>query len=182
MQVGVNSSLQIYPSSPINNTVSNSYYKTSNNYMNCEVLYGHFPGRTTGNHEKLVRMDIWRCTFQIIWMHYSLNQPAQSYWRCLFWLQWSWFNSHQQTYLSSKTSRKALKPTQPPIQWALEALSLGLKSPGHEADHSLKCISKIKNEWRYTSNPPTDLHGMHTGFNFYLYRIQWSCATSVVTI
>jgi hypothetical protein len=26
--------------------------------MNCEVLSGHFPGRTTGNHLKLVRMDI----------------------------------------------------------------------------------------------------------------------------
>lgn len=111
-----------------------------------------------------------RCTFQISWMHYSSSQQAQSYWRCLFWLHWSQldFRQEQQTHLSSKTSRQALKPTQPPIQWAWEALSLGVKSPGHEADHSLKSISKTMNEWGYTSNPPTDLHGMHTGFNFYL--------------
>jgi hypothetical protein len=106
-----------------------------------------------------------RCTFQMIWMHYSLSQQAQSYWRCLFWLHWSRFDSRQehQTYLSSKTSRQALKPTQPPIPWAMEALCLGVKLPGHEADHSLKSIAQIKNEWSYTSNPPTGLHGMYTG-------------------
>jgi len=154
VQVGVNSSLQIYPSSPINNTVSNSYYKTSNNCMNCEVLSGHFPGRTTRNHEKLVRMDI-RKMYLSNKLDALLLEPTSSViLKCLFLLHWSWFYSHQeqQTYLSSKTSRQALKPTQPSIQWAPEVLSLGLKSPGHEADHSLKCISKIKNEWRYTSN------------------------------
>jgi hypothetical protein len=36
----------------------NSYYKTSNSCMNCEVLSGHFPEWTTGNHEKPVTMDI----------------------------------------------------------------------------------------------------------------------------
>jgi len=30
----------------------------------------------------------------------------------------------------------ALGLTQPPIQWVLGALSLGLEWPGHEADHS----------------------------------------------
>jgi hypothetical protein len=33
-------------------------------------------------------------------------------------------------------SRTALGPTQPPIQWVPGALSLGVKQPGHEADHS----------------------------------------------
>ena len=54
--VGVNSSLQIYTSSLIKNAVINSYYTTSNNCMNCGVMSGHFPGWTTGNHEKPVRM------------------------------------------------------------------------------------------------------------------------------
>jgi hypothetical protein len=31
-------------------------------------------------------------------------------------------------------SRSALGPTQPPIQWVLGALSLGVKRPGREAD------------------------------------------------
>jgi len=33
-------------------------------------------------------------------------------------------------------SRPALGPTQPPNQWVPWALSLGVKRPGHEADHS----------------------------------------------
>ena len=113
-----------------------------------------------------------RCTFQIRWMHYFLSQQAQSYWRCSFWLHWSRFDSQQeqQTYLSSKTLRQALKPTQPPIQWAQEAFCLGVKSPGHEAENSLKSTAQVKNEWSYTSNPPTDLHGIHT-FTFTEYSV-----------
>jgi hypothetical protein len=39
-------------------------------------------------------------------------------------------------FLFTTASRTALGPTQPPIQWVPEALSLGVKRPGHEADHS----------------------------------------------
>jgi hypothetical protein len=39
-------------------------------------------------------------------------------------------------FLLITVSKLALGPTQPPIQWVLEALSLGVKQPGHEADHS----------------------------------------------
>jgi len=38
--------------------------------------------------------------------------------------------------LFTTMSRMALRPTQPPIQWVPGALPLGLKWPGHEADHS----------------------------------------------
>jgi hypothetical protein len=31
----------------------------------------------------------------------------------------------------------------------------GLKWPGREADHSLPCIAQVKNEWIYTSTPPS---------------------------
>jgi hypothetical protein len=47
-------------------------------------------------------------------------------------------------------SRTVLRPTQPPIQWILGAISLGVKRPVREADHS---PPKSKNEWRYTSTP-----------------------------
>jgi hypothetical protein len=44
-------------------------------------------------------------------------------------------------------------PTQPPIQWVPEALSLGVKRPGHEAGHSPPSSPRSKNEWSYTSTP-----------------------------
>jgi hypothetical protein len=43
----------------------------------------------------------------------------------------------------SMSSRPALGPTQPPIQWVLGAFLPGLKGPGREADHLV-----------YTSTPP----------------------------
>jgi hypothetical protein len=51
-------------------------------------------------------------------------------------------------------SRPALGLTQPPIQWLLGALSLGVKWPGHEADHSIPSRAKVKNVWSHTSTPP----------------------------
>jgi hypothetical protein len=39
----------------------------------------------------------------------------------------------------------ALGPTQPPIQWIPGALSLGVKRPGREADHSPPSSAEIKN-------------------------------------
>jgi hypothetical protein len=50
----------------------------------------------------------------------------------------------------------ALGPTQPPIQWVPGALSLGVKWPGHEADHSPPASVKVK-EWvgLYLHSPNT---------------------------
>jgi hypothetical protein len=47
----------------------------------------------------------------------------------------------------------ALGPTQPPVQWAPGALSLRVKRPGREADHSLSSSAEVKNAWNYTSTP-----------------------------
>jgi hypothetical protein len=41
-------------------------------------------------------------------------------------------------------SRTALGPTQPPIQWVPGALSLGVKRPGSEADHSPPTSAEVK--------------------------------------
>jgi hypothetical protein len=38
-------------------------------------------------------------------------------------------------FLFTTASRMALGPTQPPIQWVPDALSLGVKRPGREVDH-----------------------------------------------
>jgi hypothetical protein len=48
----------------------------------------------------------------------------------------------------------ALGPTQPPIQWVLGALSLGLKHLGCEADHSPPSNIKVKVEL-YLISPNT---------------------------
>jgi hypothetical protein len=46
-------------------------------------------------------------------------------------------------FLFTTESRPALWPTQPPIQWVPEVLSLGVKQQGREADHLVprsKCV------------------------------------------
>jgi len=52
------------------------------------------------------------------------------------------------------TFSPALGPTQPPIQRLTGALSLGVKLPGCEVDHSLPSCSEIRNAWGYTSTLP----------------------------
>jgi hypothetical protein len=49
-------------------------------------------------------------------------------------------------FLFTTTSRTALGPTQPPIQWIPGALSLGVKRPVREADHSPPSSAEVK-EW-----------------------------------
>jgi hypothetical protein len=57
------------------------------------------------------------------------------------------------TFLFTTASRTALGPTQPPIQWVRGSLSLGVKRPGCEADHSPPPSAEVKNAWSYTSIP-----------------------------
>jgi len=54
-------------------------------------------------------------------------------------------------------SRPALGPTQHPIQWIPGTLSLGLKRPAREADHSHPASAEVNNVWSYTSTPSTPL-------------------------
>jgi len=57
-------------------------------------------------------------------------------------------------------SRPALGPTQGPIHWILRALSLGIKLPGLEFDHSPPSSAEVKNAWSYASNIPVRFHGV----------------------
>jgi hypothetical protein len=54
----------------------------------------------------------------------------------------------------SASSRPALGPTQPPIQWVPGALSPGVKRLEREADHSPPASAEVKKIWIYTSTPP----------------------------
>jgi hypothetical protein len=60
----------------------------------------------------------------------------------------------QEINLLSKTSRLTLRPTQPPIQWAMDMLSMVVKQLQREPAHSSSSRAKVKNEWLYTSAPP----------------------------
>jgi hypothetical protein len=68
-------------------------------------------------------------------------------------------------FLFTTASRQVLGPTQPPIQWELGALSLGVKRSGREADYSPPSSAEIKNACSYTSTPPVRLHGAVLSLN-----------------
>jgi hypothetical protein len=63
-------------------------------------------------------------------------------------------------FLFTTASRTALGPTQPPIQLVPGALSLGIKWPGREADHSPPSSGEVKNAWSCTSTPSIRPHGV----------------------
>jgi len=57
-------------------------------------------------------------------------------------------------FLFEIMTRPALEPTQPPIQWILGALSLGIKAPGSETDHSPRSIAEVKECVELCPNSP----------------------------
>jgi hypothetical protein len=66
-------------------------------------------------------------------------------------------------FLFSITSSPALGPTQPPIQWAPETLSPGVKRWGREAEHSPPSGVEVKDGELYLPSP-IHLHGV--GLNY----------------
>jgi hypothetical protein len=56
--------------------------------------------------------------------------------------------------LYSKTSRPALGPNHPPVQWVTRTFP-EINRAGPEFSHTLPSSSKVMNEWSHTSNPET---------------------------
>jgi hypothetical protein len=83
-------------------------------------------------------------------------------------LVWGW-----DFFFLAITSRPTRRPTQPPIQWVLGALSLGVKWLGCEADLSPPSIAKVKNAQSYTSTPQYD-------FMAWCLIKQWICLHGMV--
>jgi len=63
-------------------------------------------------------------------------------------------------YSSLPLSIRDLVPTQPPFQWLLGALSLGVKRPGRESDRSPPFSADVKNAWSCISISPLRLHSV----------------------
>jgi len=53
--------------------------------------------------------------------------------------------------LTTASSRPALEPTQPPMQWVQGTLSPGVKRSGRNADHSPPSSAVVKNAWSFIS-------------------------------
>jgi hypothetical protein len=75
---------------------------------------------------------------------------------CSAWKKWlggtPLENSPYSPDLAPRLQPPASSP-QPPIQWVPGALSLAVKRPGREADHSPPSSAETKNAWSYTSSP-----------------------------
>jgi hypothetical protein len=63
-------------------------------------------------------------------------------------------------FLFTTASRTALGPTQPPIRWVPGALSLGVKRPGREADHSPPPSAEVKECVELYLHSPIRPHGV----------------------
>jgi hypothetical protein len=83
------------------------------------------------------------------------------------------FNSQQgkKFFLLTTASRPTLGPTQPLIQWVQCAVSLRLKRPGREADHSPPSSAEVKDAWSYTSTPWYLVKSRDFTFSFILKRM-----------
>jgi hypothetical protein len=63
-------------------------------------------------------------------------------------------------FLLSLSSRPALGPVQPPVQWVPGALSPRVKRQVREADHSPQASDEVKKMWIYNPFPPVRLLGI----------------------
>jgi hypothetical protein len=61
------------------------------------------------------------------------------------------FSSGAELFLFSGVSPLILEPTEPPIQYILEAISLEIRLAEREADLSRSSSGKVQNTWSYAS-------------------------------
>jgi hypothetical protein len=67
---------------------------------------------------------------------------------------------------ASWSAVRALGPTQDHIQSEPR-----VKRPGRETEHYTPPNAGVTNEWSYNSAPHTCLHGTHTDFTFFLFKL-----------
>jgi hypothetical protein len=64
------------------------------------------------------------------------------------------FSAMAKVFIFSTGSRSALGPTRPLIQWASQAISLGVTRPERESGLSPSSATGVKSVWSYTATPP----------------------------
>jgi hypothetical protein len=96
-------------------------------------------------------------------------------------------------FLFTTAFRTALGPIQLPIQWVAGALSLGVKRPGREADHSPPSIAEVKDcvelylhspntpSWRGAQLKHRDNFTFTEITRYTIYNRDLSCVYSEVT-
>jgi hypothetical protein len=60
-------------------------------------------------------------------------------------------SQHWQEIFIFMTVQSSSGPSLSPVQWGLEAFSLEVKRPGHEAKHLPPSHAEVKNSWSCTS-------------------------------
>jgi hypothetical protein len=79
-----------------------------------------------------------------------------------------------ENFSSLNTSRRALRPTQPPLQWVP-----GVKRPGRQVVYSPASSAEVENEWSHTVAPPIRFHGTEGKSHFvYEYPVRNSDTTT----
>ena len=93
------------------------------------------------------------------------------------------FNSQAEAqYVFSQMSRSDLRPMQPPVQWVMGVLYVGLKWLGNKADHTLSTSSaQVKNEQNYLYSP-IHLCGMHRSFTVTFNNMEFFNGTTPRTV
>jgi hypothetical protein len=90
---------------------------------------------------------------EFYWFPINVQEPGQRslYRDCL----WAGVQATvmSKNFLSSSSSRPAVRPTQPPIQWVPGALSLGVKRPGREGDRSPPVVPRSRKCGLYIHSP-----------------------------
>jgi hypothetical protein len=129
--------------------------------------------------KKITRLDNFPCNLSTFVTWHLINNllinricmtPSSYYepgWRSRYtdWLRagrprvWNSSPGSIKTFLFSTSSRPTLGRIEPPIQWIPRALSLGVKRPGREADHSHPTSAGVKIIWIYTFIFPIRFHG-----------------------
>jgi hypothetical protein len=67
-----------------------------------------------------------------LWLYLSIRRPVFESWQEL------------KIFHLATPSTQVLDPTHPPIQWVTGSLSLGVKWPGHEVNHSPPSNAEVK--------------------------------------
>jgi hypothetical protein len=77
-----------------------------------------------------------------------------------------WFLARARNFSFHQNAHTDSGATQPPIQWVMKVLSLGVKWLVHGADHSPRTTAEVRNVGSYTSTPTVWLHGITQRDNF----------------